>query len=246
MPNTQGTDYFVGDIHGHFRQLSQALAAVGFCPQRDRLVGVGDLLDRGEDSDVAAEWLCQSFFHTVRGNHEGLYLAWRDRRHAPAEQQRFEEELYFPNGGAWVRSLEEEEHQALEALVRNLPYFLTVPSPDGRVVGVVHAELPDGATWPSILANAPDADMIEAMTWSRDRFRHAKAVHNGRPSRTPAPKDGNRIAGLDALVCGHAGVRQPQALGNILYLDTGGWHRRGRFSVLSMDQVLGQVQAASR
>jgi serine/threonine protein phosphatase 1 len=51
--NTAGRDLIVGDIHGCFARLQVALDELGFDPERDRLFSVGDLVDRGPDSEVA-------------------------------------------------------------------------------------------------------------------------------------------------------------------------------------------------
>lgn len=242
MPNTRGVDYFVGDIHGHFEELAHILTDIGFSPTDDRLIGVGDLVDRGEDCDVVSEWLTQSFFFTVRGNHEELYLKWRAMRLRRAEQRAFEEDYYFQNGGTWVQHMEESEHQKLEKLLEDLPYFLAVPTANGQTVGVVHAELPDETTWPGLIAQAPTKETLESMTWGRWRLRQSRLAARGKTSENlPPPRDGNVIEGLDALVCGHGVVKQVQSLGNIVYLDTGGWRKTGRFSVLSMAEVLNQV-----
>lgn len=237
MPNLRGVDFFVGDIHGGFTQLSKDLAAQGFDPAQDRLICVGDLVDRGEDSDVASQWLEQPFFHAVRGNHEDLYLRWRALGSQGRARQEFEKESYFKNGGRWVRNVDELEHRKLESLLAQLPYFIAVAAPDGRTVGVVHAELPDGCAWPKLLQLSGCSDLLKSMTWGRTRLRAARKGE-------PEGKDGNRIRGLDALVCGHVVVRQPTVLGNIIYLDTGGWSPKGRFSLLRMDDLLRMVAPA--
>lgn len=231
MPNLRGTDFFVGDIHGGFTRLSQDLAEQGFDPAKDRLICVGDLVDRGEDSDVAAQWLEQPFFHAVRGNHEDLYLKWRALGNQGRARQEYEKESYFKNGGRWVRSMDENEHRKLEGLLSQLPYFIAVASPDGRTVGVVHAELPDGCAWPKLLQLSGCPDLLKAMTWGRTRFRAARRGE-------PPSSDENRIRGLDAVVCGHVVVRQPTVLGNIVYLDTGGWSPKGCFSLLRLNELL--------
>ena len=241
-PNTLGMDFFVGDIHGHFQRLADVLADVGFCPTRDRLIATGDLLDRGDDSDVASDWIEQPFFHTVRGNHEDLYLMWRAKRHNREEQREFEEETYFRNGGSWVHQMSEAEHRRLEAHVAKLPYFLAVPSMDGRTVGVVHAELPDGTSWPSLVAAFPSEKLLETMMWGRKRLKYARYTERGlEPGDLTAPLDNNSIPGLDAIVCGHVVVSEVRNLGNILYLDTGGWRQKGRFSVMRLTDVLDRV-----
>lgn len=245
LPNLAGTDFFVGDIHGTFQRLSQALEQVGFDVSKDRLICVGDLLDRGPDSDVAMEWLTQPFFHTVRGNHEDLYMHWRARRHDRSAQATFEEEVYFRNGGSWVRNLSESDHHLLEALIRELPYFLAVPTPDGRTVGVVHAELPDQASWPGLLMTpAQDrSTLFRTMTWGRERLKQARLREQDTYdySKTPITDD-NQIFGLDLVVCGHVVVRSPRPLGNIVYLDTGGWRPQGRFSIMRLPDLLSLIR----
>src|SRR3546814_9235683 len=68
--NPAGRDVAVGDIHGHFSRLRQALDEFGFDPAHDRLFSVGDLVDRGHESESFMQWLDQPWFYTVQGNHE--------------------------------------------------------------------------------------------------------------------------------------------------------------------------------
>lgn len=67
--NTQGTDYVVGDIHGCFDLVDQALARLGFAPDQDRLLCVGDLIDRGPQSAQVDAFLARPYVYAVRGNH---------------------------------------------------------------------------------------------------------------------------------------------------------------------------------
>ncbi|MBS9403701.1 hypothetical protein KG088_08670 [Halomonas sp. TRM85114] len=48
--NTSGRDFFVGDIHGQYGLLREAMARVAFDTRRDRLFSVGNLVDRGSAS----------------------------------------------------------------------------------------------------------------------------------------------------------------------------------------------------
>ena len=230
----------MGDIHGHFEALRTALNEVGFDGAKDRLIAVGDLVDRKPRGDLALHWVRAPFFHSIRGNHEDLYLKWRGLRGNPGAQAEFEERLYFkgPNGGSWVKDYGEDIHGPLEAALAKLPYFLSVPTPDGRVIGVVHAEFPDGTAWPRVIAQLEEEDamLIETMTWGRER---RKNLHSSKCTF----QDKHQIFGLDAVVCGHVRVAQPVALGNIVYLDTGGWAEKGRFSILTSDEILSLVEA---
>lgn len=234
-PNLEGRDWFVGDIHGCFPRLETVLAGRGFDTQRDRLISVGDLVDRGENSEQALQWLQQPWFHAVRGNHEDLYLEWRALRHDPGAQTQFEDQVYFRkvNGGRWVRKLDEARHARLEQALAQLPYFLAVPHINGMLAGVVHAELPDGANWPSLINLPLVEDLRRSMTWGRWRWR-------GRRGRIQAPNDSNHIPGLDMLVCGHVQTREATSLGNIVYLDTGGWNQ-GHFTVATFEEILDLV-----
>lgn len=234
MPNLQGTDFFVGDLHGGFIRLGKDLEQAGFDPGKDRLICVGDLVDRGSDSDIVLEWLEQPFFHAVRGNHEDLYLRWQSLGYGSSAQKEFSKESYFRNGGKWVEALNEQEHEKLGKHIERLPYFIAVASPDGRTVGVVHAELPDGSSWPKLLQMSGCPGLLKSMTWGRKRHRAAR-------KNEPPAKDGNWIRGLDALVCGHVVVRKPTVLGNIVYLDTGGWSRKGRFSLMRLPDILAMI-----
>ena len=232
-PNRAGLDYFVGDIHGAFDRLQAELSRMGFRTDVDRLISVGDLIDRGPQSVAAEQWLGLPYFHAVRGNHEEMYLTWRRLGAVRAEQQRFEDEAYFRNGGAWVRDMAEMDHMALEALIERLPYVITVPALDGRLVAAVHAGFPDGSSWPQLI-NAPlTQDMINSFVWDRNRIR----FHQGQRGSRPLWDEGI-IPGLHAVVCGHVRVQRPTWAGRFLCLETRGWAPDGRFSVTPLSTIL--------
>ena len=70
-PNAKGgRDFVVGDTHGHFATLEHALDIPTFDPARDRLFGVGDLVDRDPRSENAIAWLEEERLKPVRGNHD--------------------------------------------------------------------------------------------------------------------------------------------------------------------------------
>ena len=74
-PNAKGgRDLVAGDIHGHFATLEHALDALTFDPARDRLFGVGDLVDRDPRAENAIAWLEGERIKPVRGNHDQLMI----------------------------------------------------------------------------------------------------------------------------------------------------------------------------
>ena len=72
--NQSGRDLVVGDVHGCFRTLERALSELDFIPSRDRLFGVGDLVNRGPHSENALLWI-EERFHTYDRT-RGLSSAW--------------------------------------------------------------------------------------------------------------------------------------------------------------------------
>lgn len=65
----------IGDIQGCREPLERLLAAVGFTAGRDRLLPVGDLVNKGPDSKGTLELLMQLGAEPVLGNHDLHWLA---------------------------------------------------------------------------------------------------------------------------------------------------------------------------
>ncbi|MCK5944202.1 MAG: metallophosphoesterase, partial [Planctomycetes bacterium] len=74
---------FVGDIQGCRAQLERLLDAVAFVRGADRLVPVGDLVNKGPDSRGCLELLMELDAEPVLGNHD---LHWLDHGEADERQ----------------------------------------------------------------------------------------------------------------------------------------------------------------
>lgn len=72
---------FVGDIQGCLEPLERLLAAVDFAGGRDRLLPVGDLVNKGPDSDGVLRRCIELQAEPVLGNHD---LHWLDRQKGDA------------------------------------------------------------------------------------------------------------------------------------------------------------------
>ena len=200
--NPLGRDLIVGDAHGCFTKLQASLDAVGFNLERDRLFSVGDLVDRGPESDRALEWLAQPWFHAVSGNHEDMAIRWPLGFMFAGH--------YVSNGGAWNVSNPPDVQQDFAAL----PVAIELQT-EGGLVGIVHADVP-GSSWPAFvealenpaLSNSARERMIDQAQWSRDRID--KLFRDD-------------VAGVRAVVVGHTPVERFTSLGNVHYIDTAAW-----------------------
>ncbi|OZI47770.1 metallophosphoesterase [Bordetella genomosp. 5] len=208
--NTQGRDFAVGDIHGHFGRLSYALAAIKFSPERDRLFSVGDLVDRGPESRDALSWLEQPWFHAICGNHD--LMTWRRAMRNPIPDID-----HLAHGGQWLDACDGDAQVRIAASLQNLPLAIEVETPSG-IVGLVHADFPYD-DWQAIHSATFSPEDEDACLWSIDRYRmqYAQPVRNVR-----------------ALVHGHMTLHKPTQLGNVYYIDTGGWQDGGRFTLLDL------------
>lgn len=212
--NTTGRDFAVGDVHGHFTRLQQALDAAGFNPEIDRLFSVGDLVDRGPESAEVDTWLAKPWFHAVRGNHEQMVV----------EAYRFDpggraSDMHVMNGGAWIYGLPSVDRACYAELLANLPLLIEVETPEG-LIGIVHADIPFD-DWATLRNRSESAgwQQVEAMCqWSRQRI-------------TSENREG--IKSVRAVVVGHTPVRRPAILGNVYHIDTGGW-MDGHFTLLNL------------
>jgi len=220
--NRDGRDFLVGDLHGMYEDFRRALDARGFDPARDRVISVGDLVDRGPDSPACLKLLEEPWFHAVRGNHEQLMLDALDGREDPA--------LWALNGGDWAGRADLEGALAGSlARARALPWAITLETADGGGVGIVHAEYPR-ADWAEIEAACESETDCRAMLWGRG------VIRGGVPVRT---------ANAALTVHGHTPVERPVRLGNALFIDTGAVYG-GRLTLLTLAEALNSRPAPRR
>ena len=129
--NRSGRDFVVGDLHGCVDALRYLLRVIAFDPARDRLFSVGDLVDRGEHSELALALLDKPWFFAVLGNHEDTLCAVADGR--------LRRQWWYGIGGIWAAQLSDERLQHYAEIVRGLPLVRVVGSGKERF-NILHAE----------------------------------------------------------------------------------------------------------
>src|SRR5574337_897252 len=66
----------VGDIHGCIDEFNELLNTVSYNKENDRVILLGDLIDRGPDSIGVIRKACEMNLECVMGNHEHKFLKW--------------------------------------------------------------------------------------------------------------------------------------------------------------------------
>ncbi|SDM28037.1 serine/threonine protein phosphatase 1 [Modicisalibacter muralis] len=217
--NRSGSDYVVGDIHGCYDQLMQAMRSVGFDQARDRLFSVGDLIDRGPRSLDCLNLVHEPWFHAVRGNHEEL------ARKALLHPSPRGMDSWLMNGGSWFLGEQAGDVRVVLAdALERMPYVMEVEVAGSRV-GIVHAQPP--AAWRDVYT--ADEAGVQDMLWSRSRIANA--------DETP-------VSGIDAVVVGHTILEAHKVLGNVVFIDTGAFASKsgGYLTLVSLEEVLAMVK----
>ena len=116
MSSDKKRTLLVGDVHGCFRELTELLEKVDFDPSGDRLIFLGDIINRGPHSGKVLELVHSIPCEVVLGNHElGLTKYVQDK--SPPNPD-FEEVL---------QQMEDKRDDYL-AWMENLPTFIETPA----------------------------------------------------------------------------------------------------------------------
>ena len=225
VKNNKGRDFVCGDLHGCFDLLEEKLEGVDFDIHNDRLFSVGDIIDRGADSHKGLHYLQQDWFYCIRGNHEQMLYDWCTEEIVSFRYDAFR--CHMQNGGIWVADylgvhiqeladdiLREDPitnkypvlQQWIEA-IKALPYAIEIKSSQKKI-GIVHAEIPDNISWPSLEAELNKTTVRYSVLYSRKHIRATKSRNY-------------HINGVDEIFCGHTIVETLETIGNIHYIDTG-------------------------
>ncbi len=225
--NTSGRDIVVGDLHGQRSRLEGELERIAFEPARDRLICVGDLVDRGPESAFTAALMDEPWFYSVRGNHDLSVLAAFDAGCDPdtAGDRRWD---LICDDHAWMAELDAAAAATTLARLRRMPYALEIATV-GPTVAIVHAEVPQRfGNWQAfsdeIAGEANGAAARYAACWERNlAYQAAPCDAVGRPEQA------NVLAGIDHVIHGHTPMASPPEgafigrIGNRYWIDTVGW-----------------------
>lgn len=200
--------YVVGDLHGCYLEFMQQLKKVEFDFEKDLIISVGDLVDRGQDSLKCLELIKEPWFESIRGNHEQMCL---EAQLAPEMV-----DFHCKHGGEWLYQLPIEKKLECLNTCLSLPIVLEVAFNE-KVYGFVHADI-DLNNWQefknsiyrSDYFTSENSSALQKALWGRGRITYA-----------PKNKKFKTVIGIDEIYLGHTVVEGIRQIHNCFYVDTG-------------------------
>jgi len=105
----------VGDVHGCFKELKLLLAKCAYKPKTDRLILLGDLVDRGPHSVEVVQWARNRGIECLSGNHDEKYARFHKHETKKFESLKRGEEKPYKNPMRFKESRREIYGQLSEA-----------------------------------------------------------------------------------------------------------------------------------
>ncbi|MFT7374109.1 MAG: serine/threonine protein phosphatase 1 [Oleiphilaceae bacterium] len=216
LPNETGQDFICSDIHGHFSLLEAHLKKVGFDKIKDRLFCLGDLIDRGDESAMAIDYLNQPWFYSILGNHELMLIdAYNTDKNYVLQQ-------WYQWGGAWAEDLSKEELAPFYEAMVELPMAIELNLKGGTKVGLVHAELPLNCSWNAVCSglsakipsdNSTYTPLLHGMFWNKGQANSIDA----------ALGEIEPVEHIDHVFHGHTIMPEITRCANRTFMDLGGY-----------------------
>lgn len=223
---------FIGDIHGCLDELKE-LVQLARVTSEDRVVCLGDFMDKGPDQAGCVRFARENGFLSVMGNHETKHIRWRQHERKVKINPQYKNPMTpLPEDKlAHNSALSEEDVAWLERLPISLEVF----------PGVVAVH---GGLFPSLPLADQEADKIQRLRYFGPDMKPVRANYDN-PNRDEVLPPGSRhwtevYDGPYDVVYGHEAhsktkIRQDTTLsGSVCYgIDTGCVHG-GRLTALVM------------
>jgi serine/threonine protein phosphatase 1 len=158
----------IGDIHGKLSLLNQLLEEIAYTAGTDRLIFIGDLVDRGEDSRGVVQRVMDlqqaspDLVVCLRGNHEAMMI---DALSSESEEK---SELWYFNGGVETMQSYTNDQGEVDFPQEHFEFLSSRPTwfEDNHAI-YVHAGLAE-AKGGTFQHPGEDPDSMELL-WTRNR-----------------------------------------------------------------------------
>ena len=205
--------FVIGDIHGAYKALSQCFERAAFDKNKDRLICLGDVCDRGPQTrECIYELLSIRNCVYLLGNHDAWTLEWATKGEAPTE--------WLTQGGSdTVASYKSAgiPKTHIQFLAKAPLWFLD----KNRLFIHARFDVDEG------LENTSE----EKMVWDRELLLKAMLLRRSCPQW--------KFGGYDEIFIGHTPTltfdkEVPQKFCNVWAMDTGAGCR-GRLTIMDVD-----------
>lgn len=199
----------MGDIHGKLKLFDQLLENAGYRPDQDKLILIGDLVDRGEDSKgvvaraIELKAAAPDNVVVIRGNHEAMMVA------ALTDPESEQAELWFYNGGVETLQSYMDEHGNMDVPEAHWEFLSSLPTwyEDEHAI-YVHASLAEVER--GIFQHPSEAPENPELYWARNRHFFAeykgKTVVFGHTITGMAFGEKGKVWIRDSLICVDTGA----------------------------------------
>lgn len=132
LPNSSKTGskrrlIFIGDIHGCKRELLALLDKVGYNPQHDHIVAVGDIVNKGPDSAGVIDFMMAQNASCVRGNHDDRIVLMAKEHGSSVVKPNKQRPLSSQDLDKLKSSREKERDLAKSLTKKQIAYLASLP-----------------------------------------------------------------------------------------------------------------------
>ncbi|OZG69956.1 hypothetical protein BTA51_28520 [Hahella sp. CCB-MM4] len=230
--NLSGRDFICSDIHGHFSLLEEQLSHLDFDKEKDRLFCLGDLIDRGQESDQVIDYLRKPWFFSILGNHELMLIDAMETGNNHVFMQ------WYSWGGDWAEDFSQEAlteyYEALVELPMAIELHLTKNDPGGKV-GLVHAGLPDICDWHTVRQDLSAMDVRDNSTGTSLTYHMLWGGFSG-----ISDDKAQRVDNIDHVFHGHTIVEEMTTVTNRTFMDLGSY-KYGRIGIIEVESFLSRM-----
>ncbi len=223
--------FICSDIHGHFSIFEIELKKHNFCEINDRLFSLGDLIDRGNESNQVLSWLEKPWFNAIQGNHERMLI------NAVESESNALNSQWIMWGGDWAKDYNYRDLMQYYEKLSALPIAIEVNLQKNRKIGLVHAELPDICDWQEVcsllscigLNDIEGNKNISNMLWNKSQpYYNIDQILDVKP-----------VKNIDHVFHGHTILQDYYTLTNRTFMDLGSYES-GRIGFVEIDKFLSQ------
>jgi serine/threonine protein phosphatase 1 len=220
--NTVGRDFVVGDLHGHRSLLEQALDGMAFDRRRDRVLSVGDLIDRGPESLATLSLIEEPWFHAVLGNHELMLLNFLGYYGSRLHSRK----SYASGAGEWITAAMARNPKVVARLADKVAALPLAMHVEGEVpFNVTHGALYPSGSRQQVLFGDETVCVHKADAATSCRAHFAAALDSERLelrySQQPVQVSPSPIGKLPITYVGHSPFRQIIVHDSHVFIDQG-------------------------